>query len=291
MLVPKVMPDGRKRKAMRNLLIPQSQAYIRPQLDFKTSTSIWQIDEIIKKRNNDWRALTNEDGHTGERATLRKDGVFTGTHSIFPIPLVEYVLVRYGVQGGKLLDAFAGGPPRAIGTALMGMEYHGVDVRQQQIDENLATLDKLALENIYYYLNDARTLDFGVQDFDLALTCPPYYDLEVYSNQQDDISAFPTYGAFNFAMSCCAEAHRPLMKPGSFVCIVVGNFRDKEGAMIDFRGDTVSNFREAGFVFWEDVVLSRNFGSAAQRANNAWKGKKLVRRHEHLLVFKTPDTE
>jgi hypothetical protein len=71
---------------------------------------------------------------------------------------------------------------------------------------------------------------------------------------------------------------------------VVGNFRDKKtGELIDFRGHTVENFREVGFIFWEDVILSRNFGSAASRASNAWKGHKLVRRHEHLLVFRKPE--
>jgi hypothetical protein len=79
------------------------------------------------------------------------------------------------------------------------------------------------------------------------------------------------------------------MKPGAFVCIVVANFRAKDGELTDFRGDTVANFREAGFTFWQDVVLSRNFASAAVRASNAWKGMKLVPRHEHLLVFRKPE--
>lgn len=292
MLITKTLPDGRKRHRLKTLLVSPKQAYIRPKIDFKTSTSIWNIDEMIKRRVTDWRRLTEEDGHTGLRSILRKDSVYTGTYSVFPIPLMEYILTRYAGPSGKLLDAFAGGPPRGVASSIMGLEYHGVDVRQGQIDENLRVINGLGLPNIHYHLNDARTLDFGVTDFDIAVTCPPYYDVEVYSEQDDDVSTFPTYAAFNAAMWMSAMAHRPLMKPGAFVCIVVGNFRDKKtGEMIDFRADTVQNFKEAGFLFWDEVILSRNFGSAAKRAKNAWAGMKLVRRHEFLLVFRTPEKD
>lgn len=290
MFLTKELPDGRKRKSLKTLLVKPKHGYVKPKMDFKTSTSIWNVDEFIKRRVQAWRQLTQEDGHTGTRNVLRKDGVYTGTYSVFPIPLMEYILLRYAGEGGKLLDAFAGGPPRAIATSMFGLEYHGIDVRQEQIDENLAVLKKLELDNINYYLDDGRFINIGVTDFDVAVTCPPYWKVEVYSDQGDDMSTFPTYASFNAAMWMSATRQFELLKPGAFACIVVGNFRDdKTGEIIDFRGDTVDNYREAGFMFWEDVVLSRNFGSAAQRAKNAWQGLKLVRRHEHLLVFRKPD--
>jgi hypothetical protein len=298
MFINTILPDGRKRKTLKTLLIQPKDAYIRPKLDFKTSTSIWHLDEILKRRVNDWRKLTGEDGHTGLRSVLRKDGIYTGTYSVFPIPLMEYIIVRYaGERGNTILDSFAGGPPRAIVSSLMGMDYYGVDVRQDQIDENLKAMAKMGLKNVHYTLDDARYLtklpkagnsDDGL--FHCAITCPPYYDVEVYSEQADDVSTFPTYAAFNAAMMMNAHAQFEHLKPGAFACIVVGNFRDKKtGELIDFRGHTVENFREVGFLFWEDVILSRNFGSAASRASNAWRGLKLVRRHEHLLVFRKPE--
>ena len=119
--------------------------------------------------------------------------------------------------------------------------------------------------------------------------CPPYYDLETYSDLPDDLSNLPTYEAFNYGMFACVLAHMRVLKPGTFACVVVGLFRNKEGELVDFRGHTVLNFQEAGFLFHQDVVLSKNFGSAAIRASNAWRGRKLVPLHEHLLVFKKPD--
>ena len=259
-----------------------------------TTTTVWRIDELLRRRVRDWKRLTGETGHTGERAEVMRqdhDSVYTATYSVFPAPLMEWIILRYGGPvGGKILDAFAGGPPRGLVSSIMGMEYHGVEIRKQQIEENLAVIKKLKLDNVHYHLGDARFIDLDIDDFDAAITCPPYYDLEVYSEQPDDISNFSSYDEFNGAMWLAAHAHFPRLKPGAFACIVVGPFRDKKtGELIDFRAHTVENFREAGFLFWQEIILSKNFGSAAKRSTNAWKGLKLVPIHEFLLVFRKPE--
>jgi DNA methylase len=280
----------------RPLLITPKEAYVRPGPGkdwFATTTTVWRVDELIRRRVRDWRRLTGETGHTGERAEkFRKDhdSVFTGTYSVFPVPLVEWILLRYGgPPGGRVLDAFAGGPPRAMVSSIMGYHYEGFDVRQEQIDENLAVLKPLKLDNITYHLGDGTLMEQASGLYDCGLTCPPYFDLETYSEQADDISNLGTYGEFDEAMWKCASAYRRQMKTGAFVCIVIGNFRDKSGELVDFRSDTVRNFRDVGFKFHQEIILSKNFGSAAKRSTNAWKGMKLVSIHEFLLVFRNPE--
>ena len=291
--------SGKVLKTARPLLLSAVQGYVRPKETgsewWLSTTTIWPVDELIGRRIRDWRRLSNETGHTGERtSSFRKDhnSIYTGTHSVFPAPLCEWIILRYGgTVGGCIIDAFAGGPPRGLVSSIMGYQYVGYEIRQEQIDENTATLGRLGCPNSYSYICSSGTLLGSSPDrhFDMALTCPPYHNLEKYSDLPDDISNLGSYEEFNQSMFECAQAHRRVMKPGAFVCIVVANFRAKDGELIDFRGDTVSNFREAGFKFHQDVILSRNFASAAVRAANAWRGKKLVPRHEHLLVFKTPE--
>lgn len=285
---------GKVLKTSRPLLVTPQQAYVRPSAGkdwFSTSTTIWQVDELIKRRVRDWRRLTGETGHTGARDEVFRadhDSVYTGTHSVFPAPLMEMIIVRYaGKVGSSILDAFAGGPPRGLVSAIMGHKYTGFEIRQEQIDENEALLDRLKLKGATYVHGDGRFLDIP-DKFDCAITCPPYYDLEVYSDQPNDLSNLTGYNEFNASMWLCAHAHRERMLPGSFVCVVVGLFRDKKGELIDFPADTVENFRDAGFTYWQNIILSKNFASAAVRAGNAWKGLKLVPRHENLLVFRTP---
>jgi len=297
MLIKTRHASGRTLYKSKPLLLTAQEAYSPPapgKAWFNTTVSVWRVDELIKRSVRDWRRLLGETGHTGSRTgTMRADhdSTYTGTVSIFPAPLVEWILLRYGgPKGGKIIDAFAGGPPRGLVSTIMGYSYTGVELRQEQIDENEAVFSELRLEAPTYILGDGRFL-LGVPDneFDFSLTCPPYYNLETYSDLPDDLSNLPTYEAFNYGMFASAVANMRVLKPGAFMCIVVGLFRDKQGELVDFRGHTVTNFREAGFTFWQDVILSKNFGSAAQRSTNSWKGRKLVPIHEHLLIFRKPE--
>jgi DNA modification methylase len=289
-------PMGKVLHKTRPLLITAKEGYSRPDPGkawFQTTTTVWRVDEIIRRRVRDWRRLLGEDGHTGTRTeTMRADhdSVYTGTHSVFPAPLVEWVLLRYAPPGSRILDAFAGGPPRAVVAAIMGYEYVGFDIRQEQIDEDKSVLIDLGLDrNCHYHLGDGCLLEGLSETFDCALTCPPYWNLEQYSDLPSDLSSMKDYGTFSDAMYNCARAHRKHMKPGAFVCIVVGPFRDKKtGELIDFPAHTVMNFQDAGFIYWQQIVLSKNFASAAKRSTNSWKGHKLVPAHEFLLVFRTP---
>ena len=277
------------------LLISTQQGYMRPGMGkewFQTTTTVWRVDELIRRRVRDWRRLTGEDGHTGSRSEDFRpdhDSVYTGTHSVFPAPLVEWILLRYsGQPGGHILDAFAGGPPRAVVAGIMGFRYTGYDIRQEQIDENQRVLKNLGIKGCSYVLGDGRFFKTTAL-FDAALTCPPYHDLEQYSDLPNDMSNQSSYEEFNAGMSFCAQSHFEHLKPGAFACIVVGNFRDKKGELVDFRAHTVDNFREAGFLFWQEVILSKNFGSAAKRSTNSWRGLKLVPIHEFLLILRKPD--
>ncbi len=288
--------SGKRLYTSRPLLVSAKEAYVRPQQGGKdwwgSTTTIWNVDEIIKRRVRDWRRLTGETGHTGARNEVFRadhDSAYTSTHSVFPAPLMEMIIVRYGGPvGSHILDAFAGGPPRGLVSCIMGHKYTGFEIRQGQIDENEKLLKSLELTGARYINGDGRFLEIDEQ-FDCAITCPPYYDLEVYSEQPNDLSTMESYSSFNAAMWLCAQAHRERIKPGGFVCIIVGLFRDKKtGELIDFPADTVENFRDAGFTYWQHIILSKNFASAAVRASNAWKGRKLVPRHENLLIFRQP---
>lgn len=287
---------GKKLVTSRPLLISPQEAYVRPKQGkewFQTTTTVWRVDELVRRRVRDWRRLTEETGHTGTRAeTMRADheSVYTGTNSVFPAPLVEWILLRYAPETGRILDAFAGGPPRALVASIMGYEYHGFEVRKEQIDENLAVLGKLGLQNVHYHHADGTKMEGDLGLFDMGLTCPPYYDLEKYSDQADDISNMASYADFHALMFCCAKAYYAKLKPGAFACIVVGPFRDKKSKeLIDFPADTVANFQTAGFLYWQQIILSKNFASAATRSTMSWKGHKLVPCHEILQVFRKPN--
>ncbi len=265
------------------------------QHDFGTSTSFWRLDDKeVRQADREWKGVTGEDGKSGVRANAGHEDskFFSGTHALFSRPLAEALIGRYAGDGKRtILDPFAGGPTRGLLAAHMGHDYHGFDLSQKQIDYNQEVLAENGLTaQAHYYLGDARYLKGGLPVYDFALTSPPYYNVEVYSDLPADLSNLPTYADFNKAMRKVARAMRRRLKPGAFACMHVGNFRiDNEDELTDFRGDTVRNFQDAGFLLWDVIIVKTPNGSAAIRVGNAWKRKKLVRVHQYVLVFKVPD--
>jgi DNA modification methylase len=292
--------SGKVLKQEKPLLLNASKGYIRPEeygsVWWLTTTSIWNCDELILRKIRDWRRLTNETGHDGARTkTMRTDhdSMYTGTHSVFPAPLAEWIILRYaGPEGGVICDAFAGGPPRGMVAGLMRYKYIGYDIRQEQIDESRIAIKNLGLDNCIDYVCGDGVLLNNTPDSscDFGFTCPPYFNLEVYSDLPNDLSNLPDYSKFIDAISNCAKSYFRVVKPNAFVCIITSSFRIKNtqgvNELVDFPGHTIEAFRRAGFSFWQDVVLSRNFASAAGRSTTSWRGKKLIPRHERLLVFR-----
>ena len=109
--------------------------------------------------------------------------------SIFDPVLCEIMYTWFNVQGGKIFDPFAGGSVRGIVAAYLGYDYTGIDLRQEQVDANIENAKKLNL-NPVWICDDSLNSDVYVQDesADMVMSCPPYADLEKYSDDPRDLS-------------------------------------------------------------------------------------------------------
>lgn len=119
----------------------------------------------------------------------------------------------------------------------------------------------------------------------MLFTCPPYADLEVYSDDPADLStlAYPEFRAayFDIVVKWCG-----LLRNDRFACCVVGEVRDKRGNYYDFVGDTVEAFRAAGLAYYNEAILVTAVGSLPIRAGKQFSaGRKLGKTHQNVLVF------
>jgi ParB-like chromosome segregation protein Spo0J/DNA modification methylase len=132
---------------------------------------------------------------------------------------------------------------------------------------------------------DLEQLLLGGYQADLVFTCPPYFDLEVYSDNPLDLS---TMGWDQFLASyrlCIARACVRL-RPDRFACIVVGDVRDSRGLYRNFVAETISAFQDAGLALYNEAVLVTAVGSLPLRVGKQFQaGRKLSKTHQNLLVF------
>jgi ParB-like nuclease domain len=213
----------------------------------------------------------------------------TGT-SIFDPVLCEIAYRWFSPTGGLILDPFAGGSVRGIVAAKLGRQYIGHELRAEQVSANRLQGDELCADDTYppaWIAGDSCNIDKTCADVqaDMVFSCPPYADLEVYSDNPNDLSTM-AYADFKAAYFEIIQKACDRLKPDSFACFVVGEVRDKKGHYIDFVGDTVQAFRSAGLHYYNEAILITAVGSLPIRAGRQFSaGRKLGKTHQNILVF------
>jgi len=210
--------------------------------------------------------------------------------SIFDPVLCELVYRWFSPVGGVVLDPFAGGSVRGIVASKLGRQYVGHELRAEQVEANRVQGSRLCGDDAHppaWFCGDSRGIDKTCADLnaDLVFSCPPYADLEVYSDDPLDIS---TLGYKQFV-----DAYREIiakscarLKDDRFACFVVGEVRDKKGNYYNFVGDTVRAFQDAGLHFYNEAILITALGSLPIRAGRQFaSGRKLGKTHQNILVF------
>ena len=225
----------------------------------------------------------------GQEGTLSGNKLPSDT-SIFDPVLCELVYRWFCPDGGRILDPFAGGSVRGIVAHYLGYKYSGIEIRGEQVASNVEqALNILDVNNQpQWYVGDSNILldDEWKEPFDLVFTCPPYADLEVYSEMKGDISNMD-YDDFIFAFESIMRKACKLLKKGGMACVVVGDVRDRNGNYYGFVADTVKLMQRCvGMVLYNDAVLATSLASAALRAAGNMKSAKLVKVHQNVLVFK-----
>jgi len=217
----------------------------------------------------------------GKRKKTKKQGT-----SIFDPVLCEIAYKWFCPPGGQIVDPFAGGSVRGIIAVVNGYNYWGADLSSNQIDQNYKQAHKLNLENIPNWVA-GNSLDV-LQDAppaDFIFSCPPYGDLEKYSDDPYDLSNMD-YHAFIAAYRRIILKSIKRLKSDRFACFVVGDFRDKKGFYRNFVSETITAFEMQKAKLYNEAVLITNVGSAAMRVNKQFNaGRKLCKTHQNVLIF------
>lgn len=213
----------------------------------------------------------------------------TGT-SIFDPVLCELAYRWFCPKGGSVLDPFAGGSVRGVVASQLGLVYTGHELRGEQCAANASQAEKICQGKLPVWIegDSAATLKHHEADtFDFVMSCPPYADLEVYSDDPADLSNMP-YGKFiDSYRDIIAKAVR-LMKPNRFAFWVIGEVREKNpaGYYRGFVPDTIKAFEDAGARLYNEIILVTAVGTLPLRAGRTFSAsRKIGKTHQNVLVF------
>jgi hypothetical protein len=130
-----------------------------------------------------------------------------------------------------------------------------------------------------------KTLVQRGRKYDLIFSCPPYGDLEVYSDDERDLSTMG-YDGFLEQYRKIIKVSCGFLRENRFAVFVVGDFRDSKGAYRGFPSATIDAFRDAGLLLYNEAVLVTAIGSLPIRIRKQFQGgRKLGKTHQNVLVF------
>ena len=206
--------------------------------------------------------------------------------SVFDPVLCELIYRWFCGESGLVLDPFAGGSVRGIVAAKLKREYIGYELSEKQVKANIEQAERICDNITPTWVNaDSYTINNAEIEADLVFTCPPYADLEVYSDNPKDLSTMP-YKEFLEAYRDIIYKSCAKLKTDRFAAIVVGEVRNKNGEYYNFVGDTVQAFKDAGLVYYNEMILVTAVGSLPIRVGRQFEaGRKIGKTHQNILVF------
>lgn len=261
---------------------------IPPTSVFDTRQGYWQ------ERKRAWKdiGISSEVGRdeallgSGLKQLADKLGskTLTGT-SIFDPVLCEIIYKWFNVHQGNIFDCFAGGSVRGIVAEKLGYKYTGIDLRKEQVEANILNANELNL-NPTWICDDSLNADLYVEDnsVDLLFSCPPYADLEVYSDDERDISNMD-YEQFKDVYKKIIDIACRKVKDDRFAVFVVGDVRDKKGYYRNFVDYTKECFNNNGFMTYNEIILLEQLGTIPMRARLVFKKRKVAKAHQNILIF------
>jgi hypothetical protein len=202
--------------------------------------------------------------------------------SVFSPVLTELLLSWYGEV--SVYDPFAGGPVRGRVADFMGRDYLGVDLSDAQVEANRAAYPDL--ERLWTN-GDATTFVPPVGRYWNAITCPPYHDLERYSDDPADLSNM-TWKKFVEAHGEAIARTAAAISPGGFAVWVVGDFRGPDGLLRGFPDLVARQMDDAGLLRWNRHVVRQPLVTAQVRWQSAWKNRRATTTHGEVVVGKKP---
>jgi DNA modification methylase len=257
---------------------------IKPFSILDTRTKEWQ------DRKRYWVQTYNIQSELGREDTESRARFWEdNTVSIFDATLCEKMYEWFCPKEGRVLDPFAGGSVRGIVATEMGFIYNGIDLSDEQIEANKKQSDKPN-----WITGDSEWVIDSIYDKtqDFVFTCPPYYDLEKYTDNPADLSNMNA-DSFDKKYYSILKKAAAKLKDNRFFVVVVSEVREqsitgnyKIGKYKGLVWKTIRACEEAGLHFYNDMILFNSQHQAARVVDTYFKrNRKVASVHQNILVF------
>ena len=235
--------------------------------------------------NNRLASASNKSVRAGKNASL----------STFPQSIGRLIVSFYCPENGIVYDPFAGHNSRMKLTFKANRHYIGADLSKNFMKANQQIRSKLIKQQGFFKFNktikliegSSAKVDLPNNYADFTITSPPYYDIEYYGEEQNQLGKAKTYKKFLELISKHIEENFRILKPGSFCAWFVQDFvRNK--IFHSYHADLIPLFVNTGFEIFQIYIIDLGNPLSCAFVQKIIELKRFPKRHEYCLLFKKP---
>ena len=260
-----------------------------PEMDLHQSKRGYANSSPIAKRMKKENAKRKLSAADLRSFSVSCQGCGSGALSKFPQNIGHTITTLYCPKGGTVFDPFAGHNSRMELCVKAGFNYIGCDLSKDFMRSNRERRRQLlgSYPNCHIKLieGDSRKikLDNGIGDF--TITSPPYWDIEYYGDENEQLGKAKSYREFMDDMQLVMNENFRILKPGSYAVWFINDFR-KKGKMYFYHVDIMKIAKKSGFICHD--ILITDFGPGIRDCfiNQVISQKILPKRHEYGIVLR-----
>ncbi len=249
-------------------------------------------------------AKLDKTGFGARGHTVRKDsGVRQDPNALPPLSsffqnICRLMIEMYCPEGGTVVDLFSGHNSRLESCYRTGRNYIGFDVSKEFMRMNEKVKELLYKQNSKGLIKNKATIQLttcssnhtGLPDCvgDFSITSPPYYNLEEYTDEPEQLGKAPTYEDFLVRIKEHVAENFRVLKPGAFCAWFINDFRFNK-KFYPYHIDLYRIFVEVGFEPFNIYIVDLGNPVTAAFVQEIIETKILPKRHEYCLLFRKPN--
>ena len=272
-----------KKKLCDWFVVPPFSILNSTSKDWKLKKKKWmlRINDKAQARSN--TLSKNKKGGSNEKFMSIKGD----TTSVLDPVMSEIILSWFTEEKHIVFDPFSGDAVFGFVSAFKNRIFRGIELREKQVNFNQTLIDELKTDAIYY-CDSSENMDKYIDEesVDFIFSCPPYADLEVYSDLPNDLSNMD-YDDFFKTIGIILKNTYSKLKNNRFAVIVMGEVRHKKtGEYLGIIPNVINIMRDAGYKYYNEIILQTPIGNLHMRAGQYMNGnRKIGKMHQNILVF------
>lgn len=191
-------------------------------------------------------------------------------------------------DGTSIYNPFGGGVQMGFVSGFFGYNYLATEIRQNQCDANNAICAAMQMQNVRWICSDSSTFE-PKEKFDLVFSCPPYYKVEKYIDYngvipEQELNSQKDYQTFKAMLFAGYSKAIQQLKENSFIVIMLGDSRDKNGAYYCAEAETELFLRDSGLHVYNRIVYLEHVITRAALSTIIIQSRKLAKVEQKILV-------